>query len=147
MIDGVLLKPLKVFSDERGSVMHMLRSDDSFFQKFGEVYFSTVNPGHIKGWKKHLKMTQYFAVPSGNVKFVIYDDREGSPTKGDIQEAVIGADNYQLLRLPPLLWYAFAALGESPSLIANCADLPHDPEEAVNIPLTDKRIPYNFHKK
>lgn len=146
MIDGVLIEPLKTFSDEKGMVMHMLRSDDSFFKKFGEIYFSYVNVGHVKGWKKHLKTTQHFAVPVGNIKVVIYDDREGSPTKGEFQEIMIGKDNYQLLRIPPSLWYAFQAVGEDPAMISNCTDLPHDSEEAINIPLSDKRIPYDFNK-
>ena len=76
MIEGVLIKPLSVFSDGRGKVMQMLRSDAPFFKHFGEVYFSIVNPGIVKGWKRHLKMTQHFAVPVGNIKLVFYDNRE-----------------------------------------------------------------------
>jgi len=85
MIDGVLIKPLKVFADSRGKVMHMLRCDDEIFRKFGEIYFSVVNPGVIKGWKRHQKVNQLFAVPSGNILLVIYDDRGQSPTKGTTQ--------------------------------------------------------------
>lgn len=144
MIKGVFIKPLKVFSDERGKVMHMLRCDATFFKQFGEIYFSTINPGIIKGWKKHLKMTQHFAVPMGNIKLVIYDDRDNSSTKGEIQEIYIGTENYQLVRIPPLVWYAFKAVGNESALIANCTDLPHDPNEAIATDPFDKKIPYDW---
>jgi len=147
MIDGVFIKSLKVFADERGKVMHMLRSDDAFFKQFGEIYFSVVNPGIIKGWKKHSKMTQHFSVPVGNIKLVIYDNREDSSTKGKIQEIFIGAENYQLVRIPPLVWYSFKAVGDSFALIANCPDLPHVDNEVVTVDLFDKKIPYNWNKK
>ena len=49
MIDGVLIKPLKKIPDERGTIMHMMRNDDPNFEKFGEIYFSTVYPGDVKG--------------------------------------------------------------------------------------------------
>jgi len=144
MIEGVLIDPLEIYSDERGKVMHMLRSDAPFFKQFGEVYFSVVNPGVVKGWKKHLKMTQHFAVPVGNIKLVLYDDRDKSSTNGKIQEIFIGTKNYQLVQIPPLVWYAFRTIGDGFALIANCTDLPHDPNEVINIDPFDKRIPYDW---
>ena len=147
MIEGVLIKPLSVFSDGRGKVMQMLRSDAPFFKHFGEVYFSIVNPGIVKGWKRHLKMTQHFAVPVGNIKLVFYDNRENSSTNGEIQEIFIGTKNYQLVRIPPLVWYSFKAMGSKFALITNCTDLPHDPNEVINIDSFDKRIPYDWSEK
>ena len=142
MIRGVKIKPLKVFRDERGQVMHMMRRDDGFFTQFGEVYFSVVNPGIVKGWKKHLKMTQHFAVPRGDIKLVIYDDRSGSATHGEIQEISIGENNYQLVCIPPLVWYGFRAESKQPAMITNCSDIPHDPKEVELRPIGDPGIPY-----
>ena len=144
MIEGVVIKDLKIFSDERGKVMHMLRSDDVLFKQFGEVYFSIVNPGAVKGWKKHLKMTQHFAVPIGNIKLVLYDDRENSSTKSKIQEIFIGTENYQLLQIPFLVWYSFKSVSNEFALIANCTDFLYDPKEVINTDPFDKRIPYNW---
>ena len=144
MIEGVVLKELKTLADHRGAVMHMLRSDDPFFERFGEVYFSTVNPGIVKGWKKHLRMTQYFAVPVGNVRVVIYDDRPDSPTTGLTQEFEIGVQQYCLLRIPPLVWYSIGNAGEETAMIANCTDIPHDPDEIVIADLFDRSIPYTW---
>jgi dTDP-4-dehydrorhamnose 3,5-epimerase len=142
MIQGVKIKPLKVFRDERGQVMHMMRCDDGFFTQFGEVYFSVVNPGIVKGWKKHLKMTQHFAVPRGDIKLVIYDDRTGSATHGEIQEIGIGENNYQLVCIPPQVWYGFRAESKQPAMITNCSDIPHDPKEVELRPIGDPGIPY-----
>jgi len=146
MIEGVFIKPLSVISSEKGKVMHMMRSDAYFFKQFGEIYFSTVNPQFIKGWKKHLKITQHFAVPFGKIKLVLYDDRTTSPTMGEVQEIDIGSENYQLVRIPPLIWYAFKATGNEFGLIANCTDLPYDPEDIITADPFDKSIPYDWNR-
>ncbi len=81
-IAGVVVKPLRQLLDERGKVMHMLRADSAEFERFGEVYFSVVNPGAVKAWHLHKEMALNYAVPVGNIKMVLFDDREGSPTRG-----------------------------------------------------------------
>ena len=80
MIEGVALHPLRQFVDDRGRTMHMLRSDDSHFRAFGEIYFSGVRHGKIKGWYRHREKTLNYAVPAGMIRVVIYDDRPASPT-------------------------------------------------------------------
>ncbi len=144
MIEGVRTEKLKVFSDQRGRVMQMLRCDSKLFAGFGEIYFSTVNPGLVKAWKKHLRMTQHFAVPRGKIRLVIYDDRENSASRGAIQEIDTGEDNYMLIRIPPRLWYGFKAEGQETALIANCTDMPHDPEECLRREAEDKTVPYKW---
>jgi len=144
VIDGVALKPLKIFTDERGRVMHMLRADDELFRKFGEIYFSVVNPGMVKGWKRHQRMTQFFSVPQGNLKLVIYDDRAQSPTRGQVQEILLGEHDYQLVRIPPLVWYAVKSIDNKIAMIANCTDITHDPKESEQIAPDDPRIPYQW---
>jgi len=144
MIKGVQIKPLKILRDERGQVMHMMRCDDDYFRQFGEIYFSVVNPGIVKGWKKHLKMTQHFAVPRGDIKLVLYDDRAQSVTHGEIQEIWMGEKNYQLVCIPPLVWYGFRAQSKEPAMIANCCDIPHDPKEVELRPIEDSSIPYTW---
>jgi len=144
MIDGVLVEPLKILADQKGMVMHMLRSDAPFFEGFGEVYFSLIKPRFIKGWKKHLKITQHFAVPVGNIKLVLYDGRKDSPTSNQVQEILIGTENYLLIRIPPLVLYSFKAVGNGPALIANCINLPYDGEEVITFDVYDEKIPYKW---
>ena len=155
MIQGVIVKPLKIISDERGKVMHMLKRNNELLREFGEVYFSTVNPGVVKGWKKHVKAVQNFAVPIGNIKVVLYDDREDSETKGVVQEILIGEDSYCLLHIPSGVWYSFGAEKDKFALITNCTDLPHDPQETESESDrlqgdhfwgTGRRIPETLHR-
>lgn len=144
-IVGVQLHPLRVIADARGAVLHMLRADAPDFSGFGEIYFSEVRPGAVKAWKRHRRMTQRFAVPVGRIRLVIHDDREGSPTGGRTQVIELGRpDAYLLAVIPPLLWYGFAAISDQAALMANCADLPHDPMESENIDpaVAVGRIPY-----
>ena len=89
-------------------------------------------------------MIQNLAVPVGNTKFVLYDDRDDSPTNGEVQEVVLGGDNYALLTLPAMIWYGFASTEDAPVLIANCASIPHDPEETKGKDLSDPAIPYDW---
>ena len=144
MIQGVFIHPLKQIADDRGKVMHMLRRDDPWFERFGEIYFSLAYPGVIKGWHLHKEMTLNYAVIKGRIKLVLYDDREDSPTRNTLQEILTGEDNYGLITIPPKIWNGFKAIGMEPALVANCATEPHDPSEIVRLePFTDS-IPYDW---
>lgn len=146
-IEGVIIKSIKKIPDERGSVYHMLRCDDPIFEKFGEIYFSVVYPGAIKGWHLHREMTLNYAVIQGMIKLVLYDDRGDSPTRGNLMELFLGEDNYCLVKIPPRIWNGFKGVGLKPTIVANCATLPHDPNEIERIsPFTDK-IPYDWDLK
>ena len=144
MIDGIILTPLKQIVDERGKVMHMLRCDAAHFSAFGEVYFSSVHPGAIKGWHVHHRMVLNYAVPHGLIKFVLFDDRPDSKTKGVIQEIFLGPDNYCLVTVPPRVWNGFKGIGTETALVANCASIPHDPEEIERKDPFDPSIPYDW---
>jgi dTDP-4-dehydrorhamnose 3,5-epimerase len=144
VIDGVVVTPLRQFMDERGKVMHMLRADSPVFQSFGEIYFSTVHPGAIKGWHIHKRMVLNYAVPHGHIKFVLYDDRDGSPTKGEIQEIFQGPESYSLVTVPPLVWSGFKGIGTETAIVANCASIAHDPDEIDRMDPFDPRIPYDW---
>ena len=144
MIKGVIIIPLKKIPDERGMVMHMLRCDEPHFEKFGEIYFSIAYPGVVKGWHLHKMMTLNYAVVSGMIKLVLYDERGKSPTKGEIQEISLGEENYCLVTIPPMVWNGFKCCGDKPAIVANCATIPHDPLEIVRIDPFDKKIPYKW---
>ncbi|MFC1936202.1 dTDP-4-dehydrorhamnose 3,5-epimerase family protein [Chloroflexota bacterium] len=144
MIEGVLIHPLRQILDERGKIMHMLRRDDPHFEEFGEIYFSVVNPGVVKGWHLHTEMTLNYAVVSGTIKLVLYDERPDSPTKGELQELFIGESNYALVKIPPEVWNGFKGTGVSPAIVANCATLPHDPDEIKRLDPFDNHIPYDW---
>lgn len=147
MMDGVVITPLKQITDERGKIMHMLKSTDSFFQSFGEIYFSFVYPGVIKGWHNHKRMILNYAVPFGKIKLVLFDDREGSASHRQIQEIFLGSDNYCLVTIPPGIWNGFKGVGADISIVANCASIPHDPDEIIRKDPFDPSIPYSWEIK
>lgn len=144
MIEGVKITPLKQILDERGKIMHMLRSDDAHFEAFGEIYFSCVHPGAIKGWHIHKEMVLNYAVPHGNIKFVLYDGRVDSSTYGKLQEVFLGPDNYCLVTVPPMVWNGFKGIGTDMALVANCSSITHRPDEIERMDPFDSRIPYDW---
>lgn len=144
LINGVSVTPLKQIHDERGKVMTMIRSDSPTFERFGEIYFSTVNPGAVKAWHKHQQMTLNYACVFGAIKLVLYDARDSSPTHGLVSEHFISPENFFLVSVPPGIWNGFKAVGTSAAMVANCATLPHDPIEIERLPFDDASIPYNW---
>ncbi len=143
-INGVRLHKLKQFHDERGKVMHMLRSDDKHFEQFGEIYFSCSYPNVVKAWHKHSEMTLNYAVISGNVKVVLFDDRDGSSSHGCLEEYFLSPENYHLLIVPPGIWNGFKAIGGQMAILANCASIPHRKDEIVRLPHDSAQISYNW---
>ena len=143
-IDGLLVTPLRRIADERGAVLHMLRADAEHFDRFGEIYFSLVHPGAIKGWHLHRRMTLNYAVPVGMVKLVCYDDREGSSTRATLVELFVGELDYKLVTIPPGVWNGFKGIGDSAALVANCATEPHAPDEILRKDPFTPDIPYDW---
>jgi dTDP-4-dehydrorhamnose 3,5-epimerase len=146
-IDGVQITPLRRIADERGAIFHMLREDSPAFERFGEIYFSAVYPGVVKGWHIHKRMTLNYAVPVGMIKLVLYDDRASSPTEGAVQEPHLGELNYALVTIPPLVWNGFKGEGDGMALVANCASIPHDPDEIDRCDPLENDIPYDWSLK
>ena len=146
MINGVLVKPLKQIIGDRGRILKLMRSDDENFEKFGEVYFSTVPYGAIKDWHTHKKTVLNYAVPYGEVKLVLYDGRKSSPTFGQIEEIYLGEHNYSLVRIPPGVISAFKGLFEPQSFLINCSTEPHSEEDIIRFPPGSSEIPYDWSK-
>jgi dTDP-4-dehydrorhamnose 3,5-epimerase len=144
VIQGVEIVPLRRIPDERGTIFHMLRSTDPHFQKFGEIYFSTVYKGIVKGWHRHRGMTLNYACVEGRIKLVLFDDRSGSPTKGEIQEIFLGPDAYALVVIPPEVWNGFKGMSDPYAIVANCCTEPHDPARSTRLDPFKSTIPYDW---
>ena len=144
MIDGVKTTPLKQIVDERGKIMHMMKKNSEIFEKFGEIYFSTINPGFIKAWHLHKEATLNYACVKGKVKLVLLDDRKDSSTFGQYQELMLSPKDYFLVTIPPFIWNGFKGLDDSESIIANCLTLPHNEKEMVRKNMFDKSFSYKW---
>lgn len=143
VIDGVSFVPLRRIPDERGTIYHMLRRTDPHFVEFGEIYFTSIYRGVIKGWHRHALMTLNYACIFGRVKLVLYDDRHASPTRGTIVERFLGPDDYVLAVIPPGIWTGLKGMSEV-ALVANCATHPHDPSQTERLDPFDPAIPYDW---
>jgi dTDP-4-dehydrorhamnose 3,5-epimerase len=144
VIDGVKHIPLRRIPDERGTVMHMLKRTDPHFIEFGEIYFSTIYDGVVKGWHQHREMTLCYACVHGRIKLVAYDDREGSKTKGELNEFFLGPDDYALVMIPPGVWNGFKGMTDPFAIVANCCTHPHDPSRSSRKPPHGSDIPYDW---
>ena len=123
MINGITISPLKEIEVEGGNVLHALKKSDSSFKDFGEAYFSFVNFGYVKAWKKHSKMTLNLIVPVGEVKFVFIDEDKNS------SEIIVGKSNYVRLSVAHGIWFGFMGLSKENNLVLNIGNIIHDPQE------------------
>lgn len=149
MIRGVAIKKLRVIPDERGRLMEILRSDDELFSKFGQVYVTTAYPGVVKGWHYHKKQTDHFAVISGMIKLVLYDGREDSPTKGEINEFFLGEHNPTLVKIPQLVYHGFKCISEQEAI---CINIPtevydYDKPDEFRVDPHKNEIPYAWERR
>ena len=149
MIDGVKLKKLKIIPDERGRLMEILRSDDEVFERFGQVYMTTAYPGVVKAWHYHKLQDDNFTVVKGMIKLVLFDSRENSPTKGEVNEFFLGESNPGLVHIPKLVYHGFKCVGEQEAIVINTPTQPYNaktPDEYRVAP-DAKEIPYNWARK
>ena len=144
MIDGVQVVPLRRIPDERGTVMHMLSATDPHFIQFGEIYFSTIYRDVVKGWHRHRVMTLNYACVHGRVKLVLYDERDGSPTRGELQELFLGPDNHALVVIPPEVWNGFKGMSDPFAIVANCCTHAHDASRSSRLDPFENHIPYDW---
>jgi dTDP-4-dehydrorhamnose 3,5-epimerase len=146
MIDGVRVKQLKMNCDERGRLMEILRSDDSEFIKFGQLYMTTAYPGVVKGWHYHKKQIDSFAVVKGMIKLVLYDAREKSKTHNEANEFFLGEHNPILVQIPNFVYHGFKCVSETEAIVINCPTEPyhHKQPDEFRVAYNDPAIPYNW---
>jgi dTDP-4-dehydrorhamnose 3,5-epimerase len=143
VIDGVRIKEIQDLVDGRGALQRMVRADETdFFERFGEVYFSITNPGTVKAWHRQAIQTNLFSCIHGNLRLALYDDREGSSTKGALQVLEFGDSARKLVRVPPGVIYGWHNPGQTPAILANCASHPNDPQHSEKIDSASGRVPH-----
>jgi len=149
MIDGVKLKDLKLIPDERGRVMEILRADDEWFEKFGQVYMTTAYPGVVKAWHYHKLQTDNMAVIKGMMKVVLYDAREDSPTYEEVNEFFLGEHNFKLIQIPKMVYHGFKCIGAEEAIVINIPTETYDyknPDE-YRVDPYENDIPYDWRLK
>ena len=129
LIDGVILSPAGVINVPGGDVLHVMKCEDTGYQSFGEAYFSIIEPGIVKAWKRHHLMTLNIVVPVGEIRFIMFDDRCGSSSYGLYQNVTLSRSKYARLTIPPMIWMGFQGASEDSSMLLNIADIQHSSQE------------------
>ena len=138
-VNEIVTTPLMRIPVKGGDVLHAMKKSDHGFSGFGECYFSQVEHGIVKAWKRHLQMTLNLIVPIGKVRFVFMDNEES------FREEILGDGNYSRLTVPPGLWFGFQGVSENTALVLNIANIEHSPDEVEHNELNN--INYNWGNK
>ena len=150
MIHGAKVRKLSVHCDERGRLMEILRKDDPEMDvTFGQVYMTTAYPGVVKAWHYHKFQTDHFVCLYGMMKVVLYDDREDSPTKGEVNQFFMGPHNPIIVEIPKLVYHGFKCVSETEALVVNYTTMCYDyknPDE-YRIDPHSGQIPYDWGRK
>ena len=146
MIDGVMTKKLRVIPDERGRLMECLRNDDELFLKFGQLYMTTTLPGVVKGWHLHDVQWDNIVCVKGMLKLALYDGREGSATKGQVDQFFMGEHNPLLVRVPPGVWHGWKCVSPEEAFIVNAPTevYVYDAPDQRELPHDTPEIPYDW---
>ena len=137
-MDGIILTPLKKIYHPKGEILKAIAKSDPLFSEFGEAYFSMINQGDIKGWKKHTKMISNLIVVTGEIEFVFHNEI----TK-EFFNIKISQNNYKRLTIKPGLLMAFRGIMKH-NILFNLSNIEHDPNETINLDLN--KIDYTWSK-
>lgn len=128
-IDGVEVRRLTTHADARGFLTPAIDVRDSFWDEpIVYAYRIGIAPGRIKGWGMHEHQTDRYLALAGNVRVVLFDGREESPTAGAIVEIHFTDRTPGLVKIPPGVWHADQNWGETDAQIVNFPTRPFDPE-------------------
>jgi len=148
MIEGVVVKKLKIIPDDRGRLMEMLRSDDEVFEKFGQVYMTTAKPGVVKAWHYHKKQDDNFVCVQGTIRLALYDARKKSPTRGEVNEFIMNLDDPYLVHIPKMVYHGFKGVSDREAMVINTPTRAYNrarPDE-FRLDAFENEIPYDWRK-
>lgn len=149
VISGVRVRRLTVHADARGRLMEIMRPDWEEFEKFGQVYMTTVYPGVVKAWHLHRLQRDNFTCVKGMIRLALFDDREGSPTRGKVNEFFLGEHSPLMVSIPPEVQHGFQCVGDHEAIVVNCPTEMYKYEEPDEHRLDphDNSIPFDWHRR
>ena len=142
MIEGVKVEKVKLRVDERGRLVEL-------FEEPGQVILTTLFPGAIKGWHRHRRCADTLVCVAGMVRLGVYDEREGSPTHGQLGEFFLGVHAPLRVHLPAGIWFGLKGIGPGEALVVVHKSLTHDPsdpdEERMDPQINE--IPFDWERR
>lgn len=120
VIDGVLTRTTPLHVDHRGTVFEIFEGENDYWS-FPVVYayqFS-VRPHQMKGWGLHERKVDRYTLISGEVLLFLWDDREGSPTRGVVQKVVLSDAAVRQVTIPLGVWHLSVNLRSTDAHLIN----------------------------
>jgi len=146
-ISGLVIRPAKTHLDRRGELVEIYNPDWKLHRApMVYAYQAGIRPGQIKGWVVHRKQEDRIFTSSGVQRWVFFDDRKGSRTRGLINHFTFSERSRVLMIIPIGVWHAVQNVGETEAVFMNLPTRAYnhaDPDK-YRLPLKNDLIPFNF---
>jgi dTDP-4-dehydrorhamnose 3,5-epimerase len=145
MIEGVVLKELETFNDDRGFFRELIRStDDSFREGFGQWSHSLMFDGVIKAWHFHRIQTDWWYIVSGVLRVGLCDLREESSTYKKTMDFLMGdLQPARVLKVPPGIAHGCKTV-QGPVHLFYLTSHVYNPDDEIRIPYNDPQIDFDW---
>ena len=122
LIKGIVIKQISSFSDDRGWLSEIFRSDEDNFSP-EMSYVSFTKNGVVRGPHEHIKQTDFFVfIGPGDFELFLWDNRKGSKTFGAFEKIVVGESNKVSVLVPPGIVHGYKSITLSGSFSINLPD-------------------------
>ncbi len=121
-INGVKIKELKKFTDDRGWLSEIYREDEDDFKPVMS-YVSFTKKGTARGPHEHNEQSDYFVFTGpGDFELYLWDNRTESETYGNKTMIVVGESNPCKIIVPPSVVHGYKSITEPGSFCINLPD-------------------------
>jgi len=148
-IDGLELRKPVLHIDNRGTVFEVYNGDpERFPDPVVWIYQTSVTPGVIKGWFVHDEKVDRYSLSSGQLLACFYDDRPGSPTRGNAVHAMLDVRGIRQVIIPTGVWHLIANVGTVDAELINLPTQPYHREkpDRRGLPWDTDKIPLDVRK-
>ena len=118
-MEGVEIKELNKFEDQRGWLAEILRYDETSFRPVMS-YLSMTKPGLLRGPHEHVEQTDYFCF-IGKFRLYLWDNREGLSTFREAK-VIDTSGTPTIAVVPPGIVHAYKNTGSTEGLVINMPD-------------------------
>ncbi len=119
-IEGVIVRDLVSFSDDRGWLMELFRRDEN--EPPAMSYISATYPGITRGPHEHIDQSDSFCFFSSEFSLTLWDNRSSSRTYKTEVTILAGESAPKNVWVPPGVVHAYRNVGDTMGLVVNFPD-------------------------
>ena len=146
-LEGVRVREVRNVVTRNGITTELFRPDwDVVDGSVEHMIHVALRPGAISAWHMHEHQTDHIFVVGGQIRLALFDDREDSSSRGQVELLHLSPMRPQLVVVPPRVWHGLQSLGPDSGCFVNFFDRPYlyeDPDE-WRLPPDTPDIPYRF---